>query len=180
MEMIVAVGNNGIIGHKGALPWHVPEDLRHFRELTMGHVVIMGKKTYESLPRRQPLPSRVHIVFTASPPRYEEQSPCVFFVSSVCEMDSILSYCPDKKKFVIGGASIFRLLFDRCHTVHWTRILADVAEGDCWFPWTEQELADKGFELTEMGGANGACEFLTFTRSSVSVSVSVPGPGLGS
>ena len=68
VSIVVAQGSNGVIGFEGALPWHLPSDLRRFRELTMGHAVLMGRKTYESIPERfRPLPGRRNLVISSIP-----------------------------------------------------------------------------------------------------------------
>ena len=68
LTLIAALARNGVIGNNNALPWHLPEDLKHFKELTTGHAVIMGRKTWESLPARfRPLPGRQNIVVTRDP-----------------------------------------------------------------------------------------------------------------
>ena len=61
--LVVAIADNGVIGSNGAIPWHIPEDLKRFKALTMGHTIVMGRKTWDSLPRK-PLPGRVNVVVT--------------------------------------------------------------------------------------------------------------------
>lgn len=184
MEMIVAVGKNRIIGRDGTLPWHVPEDLRHFNRLTVGNVVIMGRKTYDSLPINLcPLPNRFNIIFsTAIEPRARVGIDLsnVHFVSSVAEMDAVLEKyrmnTKAHKRFVIGGASIFRLLMDRCVAIHMTRIFVDYTqehdlvpkenEDICLFPWTGNEILNMGFVLKNEPtmGKSGICEFRKYER----------------
>lgn len=132
--MIVAVSQNGVIGRAGGLPWHLPEDLRHFKRLTMGHHIIMGRATFESLGRC--LPGRTNVVVTSSDTFANSGA---VIVRSFQEALKIAA--GDSEAFVIGGARIFaaaRPLVDR---VYLTRVLLDV-EGDTFLDLAEWGLCD--------------------------------------
>ena len=105
ISLIAAMTPNRLIGVKGALPWHKPEDLRHFRELTTGHTVLMGRKTYDSVGR--PLPKRRNLVLTrkgwATPPAG------IYPVATLEEAMKLARQAGETELFVVGGAEIYRL-----------------------------------------------------------------------
>ncbi|CAM3963374.1 dihydrofolate reductase [Catellicoccus marimammalium] len=116
MKAIWAEDNQGWMGYQGKLPWHVPEDLRFFKEKTSGNIVIMGRKTWEGI--GHPLPNRVNIILS----RTEKEIPGCLTFSSIKE---VLSYLQDKKEvevYVIGGKEIFEQFFPYCHTIYRTII----------------------------------------------------------
>lgn len=135
---VVAVARNGVIGRDGGLPWHIPSDLKRFKAITMGKPVIMGRKTWESLPRR-PLPGRLNIVISRSP-GFEAPG-----ASVVADAEAAVSLArrdnPDEIA-IIGGAAIFDMFLPLADRLYLTEI--DLApEGDVYFPvldpseWTE-------------------------------------------
>ena len=130
IALLVAMSTNGCIGAKGALPWHIPEDLRRFRELTTGHTVIMGRKTWESLPERfRPLPNRQNIVIT-------RQTDYAVPDGVVCAstLEEAFNAAPqDRSTFVIGGGEIFALALPHADTLYVTHVDSHV-EGDAFFP----------------------------------------------
>jgi dihydrofolate reductase len=120
------VAANGVIGMAGGLPWHLPEDLRHFKELTLGHPVVMGRRTWESLGR--PLPGRENIVVTRSP-GYEARGAAV-----AGSLEAALALCADEPVvFVIGGNQLFAEAMPIASGLVITEIKRDY-EGDTWFP----------------------------------------------
>ncbi|HWD21886.1 MAG TPA: dihydrofolate reductase [Burkholderiales bacterium] len=124
--LVVAVAANGIIGANGRLPWHLPEDLQHFKRLTMGHPVIMGRHTWESL--RGPLPGRENIVVTRTP-GYEAPGAAV-----ATSLESALALCAGEPvAFVIGGSGLFAESLPIADGLVITEIHKDFA-GDTWFP----------------------------------------------
>ena len=124
--LVVAVAANGIIGANGRLPWHLPEDLQHFKRLTMGHPVIMGRHTWESL--RGPLPGRENIV-VARTPGYEAPGAAV-----ATSLESALALCAGEPvAFVIGGSRLFAEALPIADGLVITEIHKDFA-GDTWFP----------------------------------------------
>ncbi|MBT9282266.1 MAG: dihydrofolate reductase [Hydrogenibacillus schlegelii] len=125
--IIAAVDRRGAIGRGGRLPWHLPDDLRHFRETTWGHPVIMGRRTYESLGR--PLPGRENVVLSRRL-RPEDVPPEVHLFSSP---DAVLTAYGGRPAFVIGGAEVFALFLPVVRRLLLTAVAADVG-GDVFFP----------------------------------------------
>jgi dihydrofolate reductase len=120
LNLIWAQAHGGVIGAAGGMPWHVPEDLAHFKQLTLGETVIMGRKTWDALdPRFRPLPGRRNLVLTRDP---EWAAPGAEVVQEV----------PDDG-WVIGGAEIFAATIDRAERLEVTELDLDV-EGDTWAP----------------------------------------------
>jgi dihydrofolate reductase len=125
--LIVAVADNGVIGRDNALPWHLPEDLKRFKRLTMGKPIVMGRKTFESIGK--PLPGRTNIVLTRDA---NYQFPGVVVVHGA---DAALRAADDAAEImVIGGADLFRLFLPRAARVQLTRVHADVAGDVLWSP----------------------------------------------
>ena len=125
--LVAAVAANGIIGRDGRLPWHLPEDLKHFKQLTLGHPVIMGRKTWESLNGR-PLPGRDNIVVTRTA-GYEASGAAV-----ASSLDAALALCAGEKVvFVIGGEQLFAESLPTAAGLVLTEIHRDY-EGDVSFP----------------------------------------------
>ncbi|MDR2926539.1 MAG: dihydrofolate reductase [Azoarcus sp.] len=124
--LIAAVARNGVIGRDNALPWRLKADLAHFRAATMGHPVLMGRKTWESLAK--PLPGRRNIVLTRQT-GYTAQGAEVF--ASVAEALAALTNAA--RVFVIGGAEIYRLFLWEADSLLLTEVAADIA-GDAYFP----------------------------------------------
>ena len=134
LSIIVAKAKNNIIGKDNKLLWHLPDDLKRFKELTTGHNIIMGRKTFESLGRV--LPNRKHIVFTQNPDfKIDDEN-----VQVVHSMLEIQEYIESKEEnFVIGGAMIYNLLMPYVTKMYVTEIDKDF-EGDTFFPRINEEL----------------------------------------
>jgi len=127
ISIIVAVAENLAIGKNNDLLWHIPEDLRRFKRITTGHTIIMGKRTFESLPKR-PLPDRRHIVITDVPG--ERISGCEMAYS----IDDAIRLCdPALENFVIGGASVYRQFLPFADRLYLTRVYKPF-DGDVFFP----------------------------------------------
>jgi dihydrofolate reductase len=124
--LIAAVARNGVIGRGNALPWRLKADLLHFREATLGHPVLMGRKTWESLGR--PLPGRRNLVLTRQP-GYTTQGGEIFTSTG----EALNAAAGAARVFVIGGAEIYRALLPLANTLLLTEIAAEV-EGDARFP----------------------------------------------
>ena len=132
IAIVVAHASNGVIGRDGGLPWHLPSDLRHFKELTSGHTVVMGRRTYESLPDRfRPLPNRRNLVLTTDP-AYVARGAEVF-----TSLESALDVC-DRDCFVIGGEATYRQALPISDRVYATRLEAE-HDGDARFPDLAEE-----------------------------------------
>jgi len=141
LAVIVAAAQNGVIGRNNALPWHLAEDLRYFKRITMGKPVVMGRKTFESIGR--PLPGRTNIVITRNP-AYRARE--IKVVSSLDEALSLAAHIARiegaEEVVVIGGAEIYRESIPRADRLYLTEVHADV-EGDAvlpeidWSAWRE-------------------------------------------
>ncbi|MEA2219374.1 MAG: dihydrofolate reductase [Solirubrobacteraceae bacterium] len=140
VSIVVALSSNRVIGCDGALPWRLPTDLRRFRELTTGHTVLMGRKTYESLPARfRPLPGRRNLVLS-SDPTYRAEGAEVFD-----DLAAALGAC-ERECFVIGGGQIYAQALPLAGRVYATHVARDVA-GDAHFP----ELAPADWRCVRRG-----------------------------
>jgi len=127
ISYVVAVSRNGVIGREGGLPWHISSDLKRFKEITMGKPVVMGRKTWESLPRK-PLPGRRNIVIT----RQAGFAPEGAEVAATPE--EALRLCGDAPEVaVIGGGEIYRLFWPLVDRLYLTEVDLEVA-GDTHFP----------------------------------------------
>ena len=127
IHAIVAIDENGAIGRQGDLLCHLPADMKHFKEVTMGHSIVMGRKTFESFPRR-PLPGRQNIVITRNA---GWQYPGVTVVH--CLEDAIAAAETDTI-FIIGGAQVYEQSLPLVDVLHLTRIHARWASADAFFP----------------------------------------------
>jgi dihydrofolate reductase len=137
LTLIVAVADSGVIGRDNSLPWHLPEDLKRFKRLTMGKPIVMGRKTFESIGK--PLPGRVNIVVTRDP-GYRRDGVIV-----VHDVDSAVRAAgPVPEIMVIGGAELFRSLLPRAGRVHLTRVHGNI-EGDVMWP----ALDDRDWQVVE-------------------------------
>jgi len=125
--LIVAVARNGVIGKDGTLPWHVSEDLKHFKRTTSGHVIIMGRKTHDSIGRA--LPGRRNIVVTR---RADAEFPDCETAGSL-DQAIALARTTDECPFIIGGASLYEEALPLATELHVTSIDEEV-EGDTYFP----------------------------------------------
>lgn len=137
MNAIVAMSQNRVIGRDGAMPWRLPEDFRWFKQATMGQVVLMGRKTYESI--GHPLPGRLNLVVTRGPAL---DAPGV---ETLRDLDGFRpgDYAP-REVWVAGGAEIYRQLLGRCAELYLSLVRRE-AQGDTFFPPFEED-----FELVEV------------------------------
>ena len=127
ISIIVAIAENLAIGKNNDLLWHIPEDLKRFKQITSGHPVVMGKRTYESLPRR-PLPNRRNIVITDV--KGEEIEGCEMAYSIE---EAIAKSDPSGETFIIGGASVYRQFLPHADRLYLTRVHQSF-DGDVFFP----------------------------------------------
>ena len=145
ISIIVARAANGVIGVRNALPWRLPEDLKYFRARTMGHAIVMGRKTWESLPRA--LPGRRNLVVSRQP-GFNAQGAEVF-----ASLEAALAECDEAEVFVIGGAQLYEAALPRADRLYITEIGQDFA-GDTLFPtvdpddWVE---ASRDAQVSENG-----------------------------
>ena len=127
--LIVAAAENRVIGRGGGLPWHLPADLKRFKKLTLGHAVIMGRKTHESIVARlgRPLPKRRSLVLS------RDASCRLPGVEVLPSLEQALALAAEGQVFVAGGASVFAEALPQADRLYLTRIHAEV-EGDVFFP----------------------------------------------
>ncbi|MBI3478804.1 MAG: dihydrofolate reductase [Nitrosomonadales bacterium] len=131
ISIVVAMARNRTIGANNTLPWHLPADLKHFKTLTMGHHIVMGRKTYESIGK--PLPGRTSVVVSRNA---DYSIPGVIVVNS---LEAALAACGnDEEIFVIGGAELYRQAVKLADRIYLTEIDADIS-GDAHF--TELDYA---------------------------------------
>jgi dihydrofolate reductase len=143
ISLVVAVAENGVIGHRGALPWRIPEDLKRFKALTMGKPVIMGRKTWDSLPRK-PLPGRTNIVITRNPDFHDEGARVAH---GFAEAIALGEASGADEIAVIGGEAIFAAALPLAQIIHLTEVAA-TPEGDAFMPAIDKaqwrEIAREG------------------------------------
>jgi len=160
LSLIWAQASNGIIGATGTMPWHLPEDLGHFKELTMGSTVIMGRRTWESFPDRfRPLPGRRNVVVTRDPAWAAEGAEVAHSIDDALAVDA--------SPWIIGGAQLFLATIDRAARLEVTEI--DISpDGDTHAPaidfsvWQPTPLTADAPWLTAGNGLR--YRFRTYTR----------------
>ena len=137
--LIVAIGDNNGIGIKGALPWHLPEDLKYFKEKTKGFPVIMGRTTYFSIGR--PLPGRKNIVLNLGGDPIPEVTTVNSFDEAYAEAEGA------QKCFIMGGASVYRAAINDMDTLYITHVHKVVEDADAFFPeidpaiWKQESIS---------------------------------------
>lgn len=131
--IIVAMTQDRAIGKEGDIPWHYPEDLKHFKETTLGFPVIMGRKTYESFPESvKPLPKRQNIVLTRSPEKIEQEEN-LEIAKNLKNAFKIAKKTNKNKLFIIGGENVYKQTLDDADELIITKIPESV-DGDSHFP----------------------------------------------
>lgn len=143
ISMIVAMNQQRVIGVENRLPWHLPEDLKHFKALTMGKPIVMGRKTWESIGR--PLPGRANIVVSGREGFVAEGADVVHSPEAAIDLAKSLAIKNDLDEiFVIGGSAIYKRLLSVTEKIYLTEVEC-LVEGDAWFPeldldkWHEAE-----------------------------------------
>lgn len=159
ISIIAAMDNNRLIGNNNQLPWHLPADFAHFKSVTMGKPIIMGRKTFESIGK--PLPGRSNIVLSRNPDVCYEGAECV------SSFDDALAAVPDVEEvMIIGGSSIYEMLLPQADRMYITYVDNEF-KGDAWFPdfdesqWVEKEVVMR--ESDEKNLYN--CRFVTLEKS---------------
>jgi dihydrofolate reductase len=152
LSLIVAIADNGVIGKDGQLPWRIPEDLRFFKNTTMGHAIIMGRKTYAEVGK--PLPGRRNIVVSRTADKYEGAEIARTFEEAV-----ELARKTDEEPFVIGGSTIFHAALPVATRIFLTEVHRE-PEGDTYF-----HLDRGGWrETARRPGETEGVEFVTLER----------------
>ena len=140
ITLVVAMGLNREIGIDNQLPWHLPKDLKHFKEITSGHPIIMGRKTYESIGK--PLPNRTNIVISRKKDWFEEG---ILIVGSIKEAIKFGQKI-DEDIFIIGGGNIFEQTMDIADKLEVTEIKTNI-EADTFFPKIDPKIWTKTDEV---------------------------------
>jgi dihydrofolate reductase len=158
VSIIAAMDRNRLIGNNNQLPWHLPADLAHFKRVTMGKPIIMGRKTYESIGR--PLPGRTNIVLTRSADFHVEGVMTAHSVEQALDIAA-----GENEVMIIGGSAIYQLFMPRADRLYLTHVEHSY-QGDAWFPefdleqWrviaSEEHMAD--------GKNSSAYRFVTYER----------------
>jgi dihydrofolate reductase len=125
VSLVLAMASNGMIGVDGGMPWRIPDDMKHFKAVTMGKPIVMGRKTWDSFPKK-PLPGRTNIVVTRDPDWRGEGAVAVHTLDAALARDA-------EEIAVIGGAQIYKLALPRADLVHLTQVHRDFA-GDTHMP----------------------------------------------
>jgi len=159
MELVVAAAENDVIGRGNALPWHLSADLRRFKAITLGHRILMGRKTQQSIGR--PLPGRLNLVLSRSG---GFAAPGCATVSSVEEALQAPGAGP---LMVIGGAEVYRLCLPLADRIHLTLVHARIADGDAFFAgWRGPGWRETARERHEADEKNDyPCSFVTLERA---------------
>ena len=151
ISIVVALGrdskNNHVIGHGNGLLWHIPDDLKRFKQLTLGHPVIMGRKTFESIigSLGKPLPGRTNIVVTRSSTLLGVNDPNVIITHSIEEALEKARELDKEEIHIGGGAEMYKQALPYVDKLYLT-LIDDVREGDTFFPPYEKEFTKKTFE----------------------------------
>jgi dihydrofolate reductase len=130
-ELIVAMSENYVIGHNHQMPWHIPEDLKFFKRMTLNSIIVMGRKTFDSFPNGH-YANKENVIYCA----YEDATRAIDHYRAT-----------GQKVFIIGGAEIYKLFFNSCAALHITLIDESFA-GDTYFPYTLDELLECGFSMS--------------------------------
>ncbi len=162
---IAAMAANRVIGRDGKLPWHLPEDLKFFKATTLGHPVLMGRKTFDSIVERlgKPLPGRENIVLSKTMPPREDAR----VIRDIAELQSSISDLPSPI-YLIGGAQLYEALLPQCDEVLLT-FIKQPHEGDVFFPAFEDV-----FILKEILARGEGFEFRRYVRRAA---IELPGAG---
>lgn len=159
ISVVAAVARNGVIGRAGAIPWRIPEDAARFKELTTGHGVVMGRKTWDSLPERfRPLPGRRNVVVTRRPGWRAEGAERAGSLE-----DALALLRGDERVFVIGGAELYEAALPVVDELLLTEIDADV-DGDVVFPAWDRQAFDEVARESRVGDDGVAFAFVAYRR----------------
>lgn len=141
LSIVVAIGLKNEIGAQGQLLWHLPKDMQYFKNLTLNHCVLMGKKTYLSIPEKfRPLPNRTNIVLSHT----IEQNDKYFKVNSIQEAIDIAKQKNEKEFMLIGGGEVYRQFMSLCNKLYVTKVHSEFSKADTFFPtispleWVEE------------------------------------------
>lgn len=155
LALVVAVGEGGVIGKEGGLPWKIGEDLRHFKDVTMGHVMIMGRRTWDSIGR--PLPGRTTLVVSRTP------GLTIAGAEVFLSLDDALARAweLDPEPRIVGGAQIYADALPHVTRIFWTEVKQSVLGGDTFFPPFDRSAFR---ETSRRPGETEGVEFVTLER----------------
>ena len=153
IALIVAYARNRAIGLNGKMPWRIPGELKRFKELTMGHAVIMGRKSYEEIGK--PLPGRFNIVVSSNHSCEGED------LVTARSLDEALALAGDRKIFIAGGGQIFAQMIDKVDVLYITEIHAHI-DGDAYFPEMDYSKYERTLEKHVDGDL--PYDYVTYTR----------------
>lgn len=153
ISIIAAMAENRVIGRGGAIPWDIPDDRRRFRDLTMGHPVIMGRKTFESIGR--PLAGRMNIILTRQPEYRKEDCRVVHSLA-----DALASSAGADEVFICGGEEPYRLALPLADRIYLT-VIHEFCAGDAFFPPIPAEFIET--ERSD-AGSGAPCTFILYQR----------------
>ena len=165
LQLVVAMTKNRVIGHQGAMPWHLPRDLQHFKKVTLGQPVLMGRKTYDSIIASlgKPLPGRLNVVISRSDPQVADG---VLTFKGIEPAMAALKAQGEGVVNVIGGGEIYQALLPFANTLYLTLIDAEL-EGDTWFPaidFKQWQVTDTETHPADADNAY-ALSFVTLARA---------------
>lgn len=149
IEMIVAKAKNNVIGKDNTLIWGIPEDLAHFKKITMGKTIVMGSNTYESIGR--PLPGRQNVVLTRNPSKYKNHN-----VKTVSSVQEILDLSKETQIVILGGDSVYKIFLEYASILYVTDVEKEF-DGDSYFPTIPSE-----WELTSSKEGEKSSENLKY------------------
>ncbi|NOR43935.1 MAG: type 3 dihydrofolate reductase [Gammaproteobacteria bacterium] len=158
ISIIAAMDRNNLIGNNNQLPWHLPADFAHFKSVTMGKPIVMGRKTFESIGK--PLPGRTNIVLSRNAETQFEGVICVTAFE-----DALAVVSDADEVMVIGGSSIYEMLLPQINRMYFTFVDA-AFEGDAWFPdYDEKEWVEIDSVTRQADDKNKySCRFVTLER----------------
>ena len=164
VNLIVANSTNGVIGKDGKMPWDIPEELKRFKKLTLGHVVIMGRKTYESIGRA--LKGRCNLVLSKKELNLDD---AYVFSNAVEALKFASKEAPNKEVFIIGGASIYFTflslgLVDRIYQT----VVKKEMEGDCFFDFNKNDweiVKEESVYLKDKEGVDVECDYIEWVKN---------------
>jgi dihydrofolate reductase len=160
VALVAAVARGGVIGRDGTIPWRIPEDVAFFKELTTGHPVVMGRRTWESIPDRfRPLPGRRNVVVTRNPAWSAEGAERVGSVEEALRL-----VAGAERVHVVGGAEIYAAALPRADELVLTEIDADV-QGDTFFPSWERDDFEEVSREPHVGVDGTPFAFVTYRRA---------------
>lgn len=160
LSLVAAVARGGVIGREGTIPWRLPEDVAHFKALTTGYAVVMGRRTWDSLPDRyRPLPGRRNVVVTRNPDWHAEG------VERAASLDDALELLDDAPRvFVIGGAQLYAAALPLTGVLLLTEVDAEV-EGDTFFPEWDRAAFEETTREERVAEDGTPFAFVTYERT---------------